>query len=81
MKVIITLLGIIAIASLGIFIILLPYHFGLWCRYNTELLATHYLEREVKLANWPFVVGCYVTQIGIVYGLATEIWCQCMDLK
>ena len=75
------LLKVISVLILIVFICLLPLFFGKWCAHNTELLANYYLEKQIDLPRWPFVVGCYLTQGGLPYGIVTEVWCQILELK
>ena len=74
-------IGCVAVIALVIFCLLLPMFFGKWCCYNTELLASHYLEKEIDLPYFPFILGAYFTQVGLPYGIITEIWCQIIDIK
>lgn len=74
MKVFIVLLLVVAI-------VIAPYFLGRWCRYNTELLTSHYLEKEIKLPNFPFVLGAYFTQCGLPYGIVTDIWARVVGTK
>lgn len=72
---------IILILLLIVLIGLMPYFMGKWCRYNTELLTSHYMEKEIKLPNFPFVLGAYLTQCGLPYGIITDIWARCIGVK
>lgn len=61
--------------------LILPFFMGRWCSFNTELLVNHYLEKNIDLPNWPFVLGAYFSQLGLPYGIITEIWCKVIEVK
>jgi len=72
---------LIVIMALVVLMFFLPAFMGRWCRYNTELLVTHYFDKQIELPNWPFVIAAYITQSALAYGIITEIWCQIQEIK
>lgn len=55
---------------------------GVWCCNNTNLLLSHYLEKEIRIPKWIFILGAEFTQVvGLPYGLITEVWCRVINLK
>ena len=55
---------------------------GVWCCNNTNLLLTHYLEREIQLPKWLFIIAAELTTVvGLPYGLITEVWCRVIGIK
>jgi len=72
----------LVISVLIIGCLLTPFLFGRWCSYNTELLINQdkAISEKIDLPNWPFVLGCF-SQLGLPYGIVTEIICQAKGLK
>ena len=66
---------------LVVLIVIMPCFMGRWCRYNTELLTSHYIGREIKLPNFPFILGAYFTQCALPYGIVTDIWARVIGVK
>ena len=75
------LMGVLLVICLIIFVCLLPFFMGKWCSYNTELLVNHYMKTNIDLPNWPFVLGAYLTQCALPYGIVSEVWCHCVGVK
>lgn len=75
MKEVIIILIVVALIMVQVFI-------GQWCCHNTELLASHHLQKTITLPRTPFVLGAIFTQfLGLPYAIITEIWCHCVGAK
>lgn len=68
------------IVGLIILVLIAPMFLAKWCHYNTELLIKHY-DKDIDVPIWVFMVGCYLTQGGLPYGVITEVWCQTKEIK
>jgi len=55
-------------------ILVAPYFVGIWSCNNTSEIVSHYSQEYVNLPKLPFIVGSYLTQLGIPYWVVTEIW-------
>ncbi len=75
------LVTVLLVVFIIVFMLLLPFHMGKWCAHNTELLASHYMEKSITMPRFPFILGAYFTQAGLPYGIITEVWCQIIDIK
>jgi len=65
----------LTIVTLLIIIILIaPLFVGRWSSYNTSKIVSHYSQEEKVLSVTPFIIGAYLTQLGIPYWIITEIW-------